>query len=139
VLRHLIVAVTVTLLVVAPVPASAQSKDVSQKASETVGAIKSYTIEKKDEALAYAKKIGADVDTKIKELEAQAARQTGEAKAKSQMLIKDLKAKRAQASQKASELSRATKASWEKAKDAFVDAYREVVAAYERAAAELKK
>ena len=141
VLRRLIVAATVTLLAVASLPISAptQSKDVAQKASETVEAIKSYTIEKKDEALAYAKKLGADVDAKIKELEAQAARQTGEAKAKSQALIKDLKAKRAQASQKASELSRATRASWDKAKNAFADAYREVVAAYERAAAELTK
>lgn len=131
----------VVLLGAAPVPAAAQtsSKDVSQKASETVEAIRGYTVEKKDEAVAYAKKVGAEADAKIKDLKAQASRQTGEAKARSQAMIKDLEAKRAQASRKTAELSRATKASWDKAKNAVADAYHEVVAAYERAAADLKK
>ena len=137
----MIVAATITLLAAVPLPAPAQtpSRDVSQKASETIEAIRSYTVEKKDEALAYAKKVSADVDARIKELEAQAARQTGEARARSQALMRDLKAKRAEAGKKASELSRATKASWDKAKDAFAEAYREVVAAYERAATEIRK
>jgi hypothetical protein len=131
----------VLFLVAAPGPVSAQSsaKDVSQKASETVEAIKSYSVEKKDEAVAYAKKVGADADARIKELKAQAARQTGEAKAKSDALIKDLEAKRAQAGRKAREMSQATRASWDKTKDAFAEAYREVAAAYDRAAAEIKK
>lgn len=133
-------AAAVILLVVAfPVSAPTQSKEVSQKASETIEAIRSYTVEKKDEALAYVRKVGADVDARIKDLKAQAARQTGEAKARSQALIKDLEAKRAEAGKKASDLSRATKASWDKAKDAFAEAYREVAAAYDRAAAEIRK
>lgn len=140
--RIIIVAAVVTWLASAvALPASAQSRssDVSQKASETVEAIKSYSVEKKDEAVAYAKKVGTDVDARIKELKTQAARQTGEAKAKSDALIKDLEAKRAQAGRKAREMSQATKASWDKTKDAFADAYREVAAAYDRAAAEIKK
>ena len=60
-------------------------------------------------------------------------------KARSQAQIKELKAKRAKASQKASELGRATKASWEKAKEGFADAYRDLASAYDRAAAEWKK
>jgi len=95
--------------------------------------------EKKDEAVAHAKKITADLETKIKELEAQAAKQTGEIKARSQAEIKDLKAKRTKASQKVTELSRATKASWEKAKEGFADAYRDLASAYDKAAAEFKK
>jgi small-conductance mechanosensitive channel len=140
-LRSLVVAMAVLLLVAAPGPVSAQSsaKDVSQKASETVEAIKSYSVEKKDEAVAYAKKVGADADARIKELKAQAARQTGEAKARSDALVKDLEAKRAQAGRKAREMSQATKASWDRTKDAFAEAYREVAAAYDRAAAEIKK
>ena len=133
-------AAAVTLLVVAfPVSARTQSKEVTQKASKTIEAIRSYTVEKKDEALAYVRKVGADVDARIKDLKAQAARQTGEAKARSQALIKELEAKRAEAGKKASDLSRATKASWDKAKDAFAEAYREVAAAYDRAAAEIRK
>jgi hypothetical protein len=133
------VAAVILLVVAFPVSAPTQSKEVSQKASETIEAIRSYTVEKKDEALAYVRKVGADVDARIKDLKAQAARQTGEAKARSQALIKDLEAKRAEAGKKASDLSRATKASWDKAKDAFAEAYREVAAAYDRAAAEIRK
>lgn len=137
--RPLIIAMIVALLGAGPVTAQTNAHDVSQKASETVEAIKSYSVEKKDDAVAYARKVGADVDAHIKELKAQAARQTGEAKAKSDALVRDLDSKRAQAGRKASEMSRATKASWDKAKDAFADAYREVAAAYDRAAAEIKK
>jgi hypothetical protein len=133
------VAAVILLVVAFPVSAPTQSKEVSQKASETIEAIRSYTVEKKDEALAYVRKVGADVDARIKDLKAQAARQTGEAQARSQALIKDLEAKRAEAGKKASDLSRATKASWDKAKDAFAEAYREVAAAYDRAAAEIRK
>lgn len=135
------IVVTISLLATAPAPVPAQttSKDVSQKASETGQAIKDYTVEKKDEAVAHAKKVTADLEAKIKDLEAQAAKQTGEIKAKSQAQIKDLKAKRTKASQKVTELSRATKASWDKAKEGFADAYRDLASAYDRAAAEFKK
>jgi hypothetical protein len=135
------IVVLIGLLTIAAPPAAAQttSQDVSQKASETGQAIKDYTVEKKDEAVAHAKKITADLEAKIKELEAQAAKQTGEIKARSQAEIKDLKAKRTKASQKVTELSRATKASWEKAKEGFADAYRDLASAYDKAAAEFKK
>ena len=135
----LIVAVIVGLLGLAPVAAQTKASDVSQKASETVDAIKSYSVEKKDEAVAYARKVGAEVDAHIKELKAEAARQTGEAKARSDALLRDLDAKRAQAGRKASEMSRATQSSWDRAKEAFANAYREVAAAYDRAAAEIQK
>jgi len=120
-------------------PAQTTSRDVGQKASETGQAIRDYSVEKKDEAVAHAKKITADLEAKIKDLEAQAAKQTGEVKAKSQAQLKELKAKRAKASRKAGELGRATKASWEKAKEGFADAYRDLASAYDRAAAEWKK
>lgn len=101
--------------------------------------IRDYTVEKKDEAVAYAKKATADLEAKIKELEAQASKQTGEVKAKSQAQIKDLKAKRAKASEKVTELSRATTASWDKAKEGFANAYRDLAVAYDKAVAEFKK
>ena len=120
-------------------PPRTTAGEVGQKASETGQAIRDYTVEKKDEAVAHAKQVTADLEAKIKDLEAQAAKQTGELKAKSQAQIKDLKAKRAKASQKAADLGRATKASWEKAKEGFADAYRDLASAYDKAAAEFKK
>ena len=144
--RALITAVTVLALGLAlglpgtgPAGAQTSAKDVGQKAGETGEAIRDYTIEKKDEAVAEARKITADLDAKIKELKAAAARQTGEAKTRAQAQIKDLEAKRATASKKASDLGRATKASWERAKDGFADAYRDLATAYDKAAAEFKK
>jgi Spy/CpxP family protein refolding chaperone len=133
--------VTIALLAASPLSAPAQttSKDVSQKASETGEAIKDYTVEKKNEAVAHAKKLTADLDAKIKDLEAEAAKQTGEAKAKAQAQLRDLKAKRAVASRKAGDLGRATKASWDRAKEGFADAYRDLATAYDKAAAEFKK
>ena len=135
------IVVTIGLLAasVLPAPAQTTSQDVKQKASETGQAIRDYSVEKKDEAVAHAKKATADLGAKIKELETQAARQTGEIKARSQEQIKDLKAKRAKASQKATELGRATKASWERAKEGFADAYRDLASAYDKAATEFKK
>ena len=64
------IVVMIGLLAIAapPAPAQTSSKDVSQKASETGQAIKDYTVEKKDEAVAHAKKITADLEAKIKEL-----------------------------------------------------------------------
>jgi hypothetical protein len=129
------------LLLSAPLPAHAQTaaKDVGQKMADTGEAIKDYTVDKKNEAVAHAKKLGRDIDVKIKELEAQASKQTGEAKAKSKEMIKDLKAKRAKVSSKLNELSKATKASWDETKKAFGDAWRDLAVSYDKAVAEIKK
>ncbi|HET8532304.1 MAG TPA: hypothetical protein VFO08_14220 [Methylomirabilota bacterium] len=137
----LVIGLTLALLVGPARPASAQTtgKDVGQKAAETGEAIRDYSVEKKDEAVAHAKRLAADLDARIKELEARAAKETGEAKAKAQAQLKDLRAKRAEASRKLGELSRASKASWERAKEGFANAYRDLATAYDRAAAELKK
>ena len=135
------IVVAMGLLAIAVPHAAAQttSKDVAEKASETGEAIKDYTVERKDEAIARAKQATADLETKIKELETQASKQTGEIKTRSQAQIKALKAKRAKASQKVSALGRAAKASWETAKEGFVNAYRDLASSYDKAAAEFKK
>ena len=130
-----------TLFVAPSLPALAQTTatDVSKKAAETGEAIKNYTVEKKDEAVAHGKKVAADIDVKVKELESEATKQTGEAKAKSEQLMKDVKAKRAQASKKLDELGKASKASWEEAKKGLADAYRDLARSYDKAVAEFKK
>lgn len=135
----LLAALAVGLSGTLPAAAQTSAKDVGQKAGETGEAIRDYTIEKKDEAVAQAKKITADLEARIKELKAEAARQTGEAKTKAQARIKDLEAKRVKASRKANDLGRATKASWDRAKEGFADAYRDLATAYDKAAAEFKK
>ncbi len=136
------IVVAVALLFAAPLPVLAQqttAKEVGQKMAETGDAIKDYTIDKKDEAVAHAKKLGSDIDAKIKELEAQASKQAGEARAKSEQMVKDLKAKRAKVSAKLNDLSKATKASWDETKKGFADAYRDLAMSYDKAVAKFEK
>ena len=54
-------------------------------------------------------------------------------------MIKDLTAKRAKVSAKLSELSKATKASWDDTKKAFGDAWQDLAVSYDKAVAEIKK
>jgi predicted translin family RNA/ssDNA-binding protein len=121
------------------VVAQTSTKDVTQKAGETTDAIKAYTVDKKNEAVAYAKKLVRDLDAKIKELEAQASRVTGDAKTKLQQELKELKVLRDKAAKKADELSKASAESWDSVKGGFADAYTDLRRAYDKAAANLRK
>ena len=120
-------------------PAQTSSQGVGKKAGETAEAIKDYAVEKKREAVDYAKKVARKMDTEIKELETKASKATGEAKVKSQQQIAELKKKRAAASKKLSELGKATASSWDAAKQGFIDAYKDLRDSLDKAAAELKK
>jgi Spy/CpxP family protein refolding chaperone len=135
------IAAAAVLLLSAPLAVHAQTtaKDVGQKMADTGEAIKDYTVDKKNEAVAHAKKLGRDIDAKIKKLDAQASKQAGEAKAKSKDMIKDLKAKRAVVSSKLNDMSKATKASWDDTKKAFGDAWQDLATSYDKAVAEFKK
>jgi hypothetical protein len=138
--KQLIAAIAISSLAIAPHVALAQTaKDVSQKAAETGEAIRAYTIAKKDDAVAHAKKVKGDLDVAIKDLEADSARQAGEAKAKSEQLMKDVKAKQSKASAKLQEMGKASMSSWEAAKKGFADAYRDLAVSYDKAASEFKK
>ncbi len=111
----------------------------TQTSGDTTDKIKSYSVEKKNEAVAYGKKITSDLDAKIKALEAQVARDTSSAKADAQRELKELKAKRAETSKKLNELGRATAQSWDATKQGFADAYKDLQQAYDKAVASLKK
>jgi hypothetical protein len=111
----------------------------TQTSGDTTDKIKSYSVEKKNEAVAYGKKITSDLDAKIKTLEAQVARDTSSAKADAQRELKELKAKRAETSKKLNELGRATAQSWDATKQGFADAYKDLQQAYDKAVASLKK
>ena len=130
----------VVLVVLAHHAASAQTtgKDVSKKAGEAWDTVKAYTVEKKNDAVAYGKKLVRESDSKIKSLETKASKAKGETKAKYDEEIKELKAKRAQASKKLDEMGKATAGAWDSAKDGFADAYKDLHEAFAKAAAKLK-
>jgi len=113
-------------------------KDVSKKTADAWDTVKAYTVEKKNDAVAYSKKLVSETDTKIKQLEAKASKASGDTKAQYDKAVKDLKAKRVQASKKLDEMGKASGSAWDSAKDGFADAYKDLHEAYEKAAAKFK-
>jgi outer membrane murein-binding lipoprotein Lpp len=100
--------------------------------------VKSYSVEKKNDATAYGRKLVRDTDRQITSLERRAAKATGEGKAQLDSDIQELKAKRATASKKLDEMGKATGAAWDEAKDGFADAYKDLQDSYERVRKKLK-
>jgi hypothetical protein len=123
-----------------PAPAMAQTptKDVSKKTVEAWDAVKDYTVEKKNDAVAYGKKLVRETDGKIKQLEGKAAKASGDTKAEYDKAIKDLKAKRAQAAKTLDEMGKATASSWDAAKQGFADAYKDLQQSFEKVVAQFK-
>ena len=118
---------------------------VAQTSTSTMDAIKNYSVEKKNEAAAHSKKLVSDFDTKIKDLETQISKDTSAAAAdakrqgKELKELTDLKAARAQAAKKADEMGKASAESWNGAKQAFADSYKDLQKAYDAAVAKVKK
>jgi len=100
--------------------------------------VKSYTVEKKDEAVAYGRKLVRQTDREIKELDHKASKASGEAKTQFQSDMKELKAKRKEASKKLDEMGKATGAAWDEAKNGFADAYKDLQDSYHKAVKKLK-
>ena len=100
--------------------------------------IKSYSVEKKDEAVAYGRKLVRQTDREIKDLDRKASKASDEAKAQLQSDMKELKAKRAEASRKLDQMGKATSAAWDEAKDGFADAWKDLQGSYEKAVKKLK-
>ena len=107
-------------------------------AADTWDNVKSYTVEKKDEAVAYGRKLVRQSDREIKQLERKASKASGEAKAQFQSDVKELKAKRAEASKKLDEMGKASSSAWDEAKNGFADAYQDLQDSYHNALKKLK-
>jgi len=122
----------------AMVIAETTSQDVSKKTDDAWKTVKSYTVEKKDEAVAYGRKLVRQTDREIKQLDKKASKASDEAKAQFQSDVKELKAKRSEASRKLDEMGKATSAAWDEAKDGFADAWKDLQGSYEKAVKKLK-
>jgi hypothetical protein len=127
------------LAVVLHEPTSAQTaKDVQKKTTDAWEAFKEYSHAKKNEAVAYGKKLMREADAKIRQLEGKASKASGDAKVTYEKAIKDLKAKRAEAGKKLDEMGKASASSWEAVKQGFADAYKDLHQSYEKAIAQFK-
>ena len=135
-----ILATALAVILHQAIPAAGQTpaKDVSKKTADAWDTVKSYSVEKKNEAVAFGKKLVRETDAKIKGLEAKASRAKGDTKAQYDREIKDLKTKRAQASKKLDEMGKASGSAWDATRDGFADAYKDLHEAFDRAAAQFK-
>ena len=129
--KALAIGLGVLLLVTAP--AAAQTS--SGAADKSPG----YTYEKKNEAMAYGKKLMSDFDVKMKDLESQISRDASGAKADAQRQMKELKSKRAETAKHLDEMGRASAQSWDSMKHTFANSYRDLQQSFDKAAGSSKK
>ena len=107
-------------------------------AADTLDDIKSYSVEKKNEAVAYGRKLVRETDRELKELDRKASRSSDEAKAQFKSDMKELRAKRAQASKKLDEMGKASGDAWDQAKNGFAEAYKDLQDSYHKAVKKLQ-
>lgn len=107
-------------------------------AADAWDTVKTYTVEKKDDAVAYGKKLVRQTDREIKALDRKAAKASGEVKAQFQSDVKELKVKRAEAAKKLDEMGKASGAAWDEARNGFADAYQDLQDSYHKAVKKLK-
>ena len=100
---------------------------------ETWNTIKSYSQDKKNEAVAYGKKLMQEADVKIEQLEAKASQASGEAKLQYEKEIRELKVMRDNTAAKLDKMAKESGAAWNDTKQGFADAYKELQHAYRKA------
>ena len=116
-----------------PALAQATAKDVSKKGADAVDTMKSYTVEKKNEAVDYGRGLLKDADRDIKTLEHAASKASAETKAQYRREVKKLKASRKAAAEKLDKMGQASGDAWDGAKNAFADAYKDLHDGFEKA------
>jgi gas vesicle protein len=107
-------------------------------AKDVADTLKSYTVEKKNDAVAYGKKALRAADRDIKKLESEAAKASDATKAQLKEEVKNLKAARKEAASKLDDMGKASGDAWDGTKTAFADAYRDLKGGVEKAAKRLK-
>jgi hypothetical protein len=99
---------------------------------ETWNNIKAYSLDKKNEAVAYGKKLLQETDARIEQMEAKAAQLSDEAKVQYAKEVKELKAKRADTAAKLDKMAKESGAAWNKTKQGFADAYKDLQSTYHK-------
>jgi len=113
--------------------------ETSKQTGETVDKIKSYSVDKKNEAVAYGKKVMKAADRDIKKLERAASKASDDTKAQFQQDLKDIKATRTAAANELDKMGKASGEAWDSTKTAFADAYKDLREGVANASNKLKK
>lgn len=109
------------------------------KAEATWDNVKDYSHKEKSKAMAAGKQLIADTDKKIDELSRQAKNASAETKAAHEANMNELQQKKKAAQAELDKLGKATGEVWDATKTGFSDAGKALGAAYDKAAAAIKK
>jgi hypothetical protein len=100
---------------------------------------KAFTHQQKNEAVAEGKKLIAATDKQIAVLSKEIKNSTGEAKVAHEKNMLELKAKKKEAQAQLNKMGKSSSDAWEATKEGFSNAGKDLHAAYEKAAAAVKK
>jgi|JI6StandDraft_1071083.scaffolds.fasta_scaffold415931_1 hypothetical protein len=109
------------------------------KAESTWDNVKDYSHKEKDKAMVAGKKLIADTDKKITELSKQAKGATAETKKAHEANMAELKEKKKAAQVELDKMGKASGEVWDATKNGFSEAGKALGAAYDKAAAAVKK
>ena len=123
----------------APAKPGDATKTMPAKAEATWDSIKDFTVQEKTKAMAAGKKLIAETDKKIAALASDAKNATAETKAAHAANMKDLQEKKKAAQAELDKLGKAGGEVWDATKTGFSDAGKALGAAYDKAAAAVKK
>jgi biopolymer transport protein ExbB/TolQ len=137
-LGSVVAAAVLAAVLIQPAFAETTAKDVSKQTGEAVDTLKSYSVDKKNEAMAYGKKMLNAADRDIKKLDRAAAKASDDTKAQWKEEKKGLKADRDALAKKLDEMGKASGDAWDGTKTAFADAYKDLRDGVSKASKKLK-
>ncbi|MGD8709608.1 MAG: hypothetical protein PVF40_04410 [Ectothiorhodospiraceae bacterium] len=120
----------------------ASAQDVEQQTAEAIDAIKSYSVEQRDKALAEADALMKDLDRRIDALEAdlqaRSEQMSESARRHTRDTMQALKAQRQELSRTYERLKSSSSGAWGEVKQGFIDSYESLRDAFVRAGREFQ-
>jgi hypothetical protein len=132
--RSFLAACLAALLAFGSASVVAASHAAGEKAS-TWEDVKTWTHEKKNDAVAAGKKMIAATDKKIEEMQAQARKSGSDTSEAHKKNMQDLQAKKAAAAAQLDKMEKAGATAWTGTRDAFAAAYKDLTESSDKAAA----
>ena len=119
--------------------AQAANEPAKAKAESTWDSVKEFSHKEKERAVAAGKKLIAETDKKIAALAKDTKNATAETKAAHEANMKELQEKKKAAQAELDKLGKSSGEAWDATKTGFSDAGKALAAAYDKAAAAVKK
>jgi hypothetical protein len=126
------------VLVALGAPAALAASHAAGEKTSTWEDVKSWTHDKKNDAVAAGKKMIAATDKKIEEMQAQAKKSGTETSEAHKKNMQELQAKKAAAAAQLDKMEKAGATAWTGTRDAFAAAYKDLTESSDKAAAAKK-